>query len=221
MYKLYHYSLCPFSRMIRFILNEMQLEYILIEEKFWEYNEQFLQLNPAGTVPVMITKNGDALNHSHLILDYLLETYKPTFIFPEENSKLQTKKILLWYTEKFFLDCTKFFIQEKAVKYFHEKAQPNTNILGMARYNLGIHFDYTTYLLEQNTWLGGEKFSIADIAAATQFSSLDFLGEVQWSKIPQIKDWYSIVKSKPSFRPLLKERIAGILTPQHYTNLDF
>ena len=221
MYKLYHYSLCPFSRTIRFILNELQLEYVLLEEKFWEYNEQFLQINPAGSVPVMITKSGDILNHSYLIIDYIKSNYNTEFLFPTENNALEIKKIFLWFSEKFFIDCTKFFINEKAVKYFHEKAQPNTNTLGMARYNLNIHFDYLNYLLEQNTWLAGEKFSLADISAACQISVLDFLGEIQWSKIPQIKDWYSIIKSKPSFRSFLKERIPGILTPQHYSNLDF
>ncbi len=93
MYKLYHYSLCPFSRMIRFILNEIAVDYILVEQKFWEFDEQFLQINPAGTVPVLISKNGDVFNHSHLIIEYLIETYKPTFLFPEENSKLETKKV--------------------------------------------------------------------------------------------------------------------------------
>ncbi len=221
MYKLYHYAICPASRMIRIILSEVGAEYILLEEKYWDCSEKFLQINPMGSVPVLVQGNGVILNHTQLILEYIYANYNSDILYPEGNDMLETKKIHLWFHEKLQYDCTKFFIQEKFIAHFHHKCQPNANTLSLARYNLGVHLEYLAYLLESNAWISGDKMSLADITAATQISILDFLGEVCWSKIPTIKDWYCIIKSRPSFRPLLKERIVGIPTPKHYSELDF
>lgn len=221
MYKLYHYPLCPFSRTVRLVLNELMVEYVLFEEKFWEYNEKFLIMNNMGTVPVMITEKNIVLNHSQLILEYIYTNHKAEFIFPDENNILEMKKICIWFNEKLFFDCVKFLIQEKLIKSLYEKTQPNANIISSARYNLGIHFEYMTYLLEKNTWIAGERFSIADVVASSYISVLDYFGEIPWHKIPTIKDWYCIVKSRPSFRSLLRDNVVGLLPPKHYQMLDF
>ncbi|MGC1585362.1 MAG: glutathione S-transferase family protein, partial [Rhodomicrobium sp.] len=35
------------------------------------------------------------------------------------------------------------------------------------------------------------------------------------------KEWYARLKSRPSFRPLLNDRVPGINPPDSYANLDF
>ena len=221
MYKLYHYSIDPFSRVVRYILNEISADYILVEQNFWDCDEKFLRINNMGTVPVLLTDDGLVLNHHQLIVDYIYSKYEPDFFYPEDNDTLTIRKICIWFNEKFYLECTKYFLQEKLVKSLSSKEQPNTHILSLARYNLGIHLEYLSHLLERTSYLAGDKFSLADICCVMQISALDFVGEIQWSKIPQVKDWYCIIKSKPSFRSFLKERIVGIPTPSHYSVLDF
>lgn len=221
MYKLYHYPVCPFSVMIRFIFNELSIEYILIEEKFWDPSEKFLQMNYMGNLPVLVSKEGKVLNHYTLILEYILKTPSKDVLFPETINSLDAKKVCLWFNEKFYHDCSKFFLQEKLVNFLSSNSSPNNNVLSLARYNLSVHFEYISYLLSKNTWLAGEKFSIADITAAAHILVLDFFGEIPWGKIPEIKDWYCIIKSRPSFRNFLKERISGIITPPYYSQLDF
>ena len=54
MKKLYHFSLSPFCRKIRLVLGEKRVETELIEEKFWERRLQFLNINHAGAVPVLV-----------------------------------------------------------------------------------------------------------------------------------------------------------------------
>jgi glutathione S-transferase len=63
--------------------------------------------------------------------------------------------------------------------------------------------------------------SYADLAAAAQLSSVDFLGDVPWDEDEAARTWYSRMKSRPSFRPLLADRIAGIAPPDQYSDLDF
>ncbi len=62
---------------------------------------------------------------------------------------------------------------------------------------------------------------MADFAAAAHLSTLDFIGEVDWTISPAAKDWYARMKSRPSFRGVLADRVAGSTPPGHYADLDF
>jgi glutathione S-transferase len=62
---------------------------------------------------------------------------------------------------------------------------------------------------------------MADLAAAAQLSALDYIGDVDWALNDAAKEWYARIKSRPSFRPLLADRISSIAPPAHYDDLDF
>src|SRR5262249_14165668 len=55
---LYHQCLAPAARKVRVVLAEKNLEFTLKAEKYWERREEFLALNPAGEVPVLIEPDG-------------------------------------------------------------------------------------------------------------------------------------------------------------------
>jgi glutathione S-transferase len=44
---------------------------------------------------------------------------------------------------------------------------------------------------------------------------------VDWALNDATKEWYARIKSRPSFRPLLADRISGLAPPAHYDDLDF
>ena len=69
--------------------------------------------------------------------------------------------------------------------------------------------------------MGAKTFSLADIAAGAHISCLDFLGEINWKNWPVLKSWYQKFKSRPSVRPLLSDRMPGLVPPRHYADLDF
>ncbi len=50
---------------------------------------------------------------------------------------------------------------------------------------------------------------------------LDYLGEIDWTDYRAARDWYTRIKSRPSFRPLLADRVRGISPVSHYADLDF
>jgi len=68
---LLHYPLCAFSRSIRLALAECGIESTLVEERPWEWRAEFLELNPAGTLPVLVTDEGDPVAGEADILAYL------------------------------------------------------------------------------------------------------------------------------------------------------
>ena len=70
-------------------------------------------------------------------------------------------------------------------------------------------------------WLAGNELTYADLAAAAHLSAADYLGDVPWTEDEMAKNWYARVKSRPSFRPLLAETMAGIPPSKTYADLDF
>ena len=50
---------------------------------------------------------------------------------------------------------------------------------------------------------------------------LDYFGEIAWRIYPALKTWYMRLKSRPSFRPLLADRLPGMAPVEHYADLDF
>jgi glutathione S-transferase len=44
---------------------------------------------------------------------------------------------------------------------------------------------------------------------------------VDWSISPAARDWYARMKSRPSFRGVLADRVPGMTAPSHYADLDF
>ena len=80
---------------------------------------------------------------------------------------------------------------------------------------------YLEWLAASRDWLAGTSISYADLAAAAALSVLDFMGEIDWKTFPASRDWYMRIKSRPSFRPLLNDRIRGIAPSTQYADLDF
>ena len=67
---------------------------------------------------------------------------------------------------------------------------------------------------------GDRRLSYADLAAAAQISVADYLGGIDWAGHEQTRGWYSVFKSRPSFRPLLAERMEVIQPPSHYADVN-
>jgi glutathione S-transferase len=63
--------------------------------------------------------------------------------------------------------------------------------------------------------------SLADLSAAAHLSVTDYFGDIDWDRHPEARLWYAKIKSRPSFRDLLEDVVAGLAPSQHYTDLDF
>ena len=98
---------------------------------------------------------------------------------------------------------------------------PDAGAIRAARSNIKQHMKYTNWLAGTRNWLAGPRLSYADLAAAGTLSVLDYLGEIDWTDYASAKDWYTRLKSRPSFRPLLSDRVRGLSPVSHYADLDF
>ena len=219
---LYHLPLSAPSRKVRLALAEKGLIFALEIERIWERRVEFLSLNPAGEVPVLLEAEGATLVDAQVICEYLEETYAAIdLIGATPVQRAETRRLIGWFDHKFAAEVTENLVGEKYTKRLLGLGDPHAPAIRAGLANIHYHLEYIEYLCEQRRWLAGDEFSLADISAAAQLSVVDFIGDVPWDNHPEAKHWYALVKSRPSFRPLLADQVMGIQPAKHYADLDF
>jgi glutathione S-transferase len=218
---LYHSLLSAASRKVRVVLAEKNLDFTMKAEKPWERRPEFLALNPAGEVPVLI--DGDnVLAGTDAIVEYLDETYREKMLIGiNPLDRAEVRRLVAWFDIKMDREVTENLIGEKMMKRMIGEGQPNSQAIRAGHANLPHHLDYIGYLVDRRRWLAGDHFSVADITAAAHLSALDYLGDVPWDQHELAREWYARIKSRPSFRPILADHVPGLPPPKHYADLDF
>lgn len=226
-----HFRLCPRSRSIRLALQELGLETAFVEEKPWEWRAEFLALNPAGELPVLQTEGGPPLRGAYAISECLADVYdgdgdehRGVQLFPGSAAqRAEVRRLVDWFHGKFEREVTREVLEEKVYARLRggDSIAPDAEILRAVRANLRHHMSYLNFLAHERGWLAGDELSFADLAAAGHLSSLDYLGEVGFDGAPAAKSWYQRIKSRPSFRAILADRLPGTPPPASYADLDF
>ena len=219
---LYHLWLDPASRKVRLALGEKKLDFRMKVENTWERRPEFLAMNPAGEVPVLIEDGVGALADGAAICEYLDEVYpEPPLLGREPAARAEARRLVAWFDGKFAAEVSDNLVGEKVMKRFLGLGEPSTKAIRAGLANIHTHLEYIAWLAESRNWLAGNDLSLADLAAAARLSAVDYLGDVPWEDHPGAKAWYARLKSRPSFRPLLKDTIPGLPPPKHYANLHF
>jgi len=227
---LYHHPFCPFSRFVRLVMGEMGMDVDLIEEKVWERREGFLALNPAGTTPVLAEEQIAAVPGAAVIAEWLDETRGLALgdrrLLPESPlQRVEVRRLTAWFGEKFAEEVSVPLVQEKIYKRFMPPTlgggAPEPAAIRAAKSNIRYHMKYIGFLIRQRNWLAGERLSYADLMAAAHVSVVDYLGDVPWDEDASAREWYARVKSRPSFRTLIADRVVGMPPSPVYADLDF
>jgi glutathione S-transferase len=230
MLTLFHHPFCPHSRFVRVVLAEYGALARLVEERVWERREAFIELNPAGTTPVMIEEAGPPVPGAAVIAEYLDETRGPALgdrrlLAEDPAARVEVRRLLGWFLDKFYAEVTEALVTERVYRRHMPVDQgggpPDTNALRVARSNIRYHLAYIGWLAGSRNWLAGDRLSYADLAAAAHLSVADYLGDVPWTENEAAKIWYARVKSRPSFRPLLADSLPGVPASPTYADLDF
>ena len=218
---LYHLPFSANCRLVRIALAENKVSFRLVVEAIWERRDSFLALNPEGQVPVFINEQNLKICGASVIIEWLDENMDNSIIGSEIDIRCESRRIMNWFLNKFSNEIDNTIVYEKIMKGFIGKGNPDANILRVGRKNLKIHMEYIDWLSKNRDWLAGNEFTIADISAAANISIIDYLGEINWKEYSSVKDWYARIKSRPSFRTILEDKIPGLLPPKYYNDLDF
>ncbi|MFL5135652.1 MAG: glutathione S-transferase N-terminal domain-containing protein, partial [Microvirga sp.] len=70
---LHSYPFCPQSRFARLVFAELGLEPDVVEEKPWDRRIPYLEINPAGNLPLFLDDNGLAVPGPMGVAEYLDE----------------------------------------------------------------------------------------------------------------------------------------------------
>lgn len=218
---LYHHIFLPQCRRVRLALDEKSFGFSLQSQHFYQRDEAFLAINPAGSLPVLVLDNGAALCGAQIICEYLEETTEPPLLGPTPIFRAEVRRLCDWFEQKFENEVVNLIVGEKVYRRLAQQGEPDPRAIRAGVNNLHTHLQYMTWLLQHRHYLAGAILSLADLAAASQISTLDYLGEMPWTQFPDVKHWYSLLKHRPSFQRLLLDRLPGLPPQRQYTNLDF
>jgi len=223
MWQLYQFPICPFSRKVRLMLGEKGIAHEMVRESPWENRDEFMDLNPAGQTPVLVEESkGVVLIDSDAICEYFEETVEKAPMIPgTAANRAEVRRLVAWFDEGLYREVVKPLMDERMRKRLINRDAPDTKALREAMTAANAHLDYLDYLLDHRRWLAGPALSLADLTAAAHLSVADYLGGLAWRGHKQTTDWYSVMKSRPSFRPFLGERMEVITPPAHYDKVDF
>ena len=222
MWHLYHFALCPFSRKVQLSLGEKKIGYDLVNLYPWDAAEEFRHLNPAGRVPVLHdAEKRITLIDSTAICEYLEETVaERPLIIGSARARAEIRRLVALFDETFYGDITGPLLHEKMKKRLVLRQSPDSRTLREVTRLLHEHLDYIDWLVDNRRWLAGAQLSLADFAAAAQLSVVDYFDGIEWRGHDSAHGWYRVIKSRPSFAPLLRQKMDGIPPPKHYADVN-
>lgn len=221
---LYHTPLSPSCRKIRILLREKELDFELVSENVWERRKEFFVLNPSGEVPVLLEADGEVVVGNYAVMEYLEEAYRDNnkrFIGSSISERAEIRRLVEWFDHKFDVEVTQNILFEKVFKRLMRYGEPQSEAIRAGKQNILHHLDYIGYLTADHQYLAGDALTLADMAAASHLSALDYLGDVPWEHNAKAKEWYALMKSRPSIRAILVDRVPSRRPPEHYENPDF
>ncbi|MBN9554161.1 MAG: glutathione S-transferase family protein [Alphaproteobacteria bacterium] len=214
MRRLIHLMLSPSCRLARLILAEKR---VACDPTSAE--------DARNPMPVFIDQDGTRIEGIWALVDHL-ETHFPDHpLAPEDAGERRASlRWLDWALGPFHEQVTQRILYEKAAQRFTGapgRRAPDMNVIRAGRDELKLALAAIGRALEAGGNLSGRAPALGDLAVAAQLSGLDYFGEVPWGDFPAANEWYVRMKSRPSFRSILADRVPGQPPAAHYAELDF
>jgi glutathione S-transferase len=214
MRRLIHLTLSPPSRAVRLMLGEKRLSFDPVASD-----------DPHAHLPVFADLDGTVCTGLWAVIDHLEGTYPERPLIPEEAAaRAETLRWLDWAMGALSERATRKILYEKAAQRFTGAptiGAPDMNVIRQGREALKAVLPMIGKAAEANGNLVTRECLLADLAVAAHLSALDYFGEVPWTEYPAAGEWYVRIKSRPSFRTLLGDRLPGQPPVANYAELDF
>jgi GST-like protein len=158
-----------------------------------QFEEAFLALNPMAKVPVLCDPDGPAgdmpIFESGAILIYLAESYAPQFYPAEAPARWEVLKWLMLQVAQ---------IGPVFGQHSHYRLIDGIDYAaGRARRATAQLFRALERRLGQAPWLGGEAYSIADMATYPWAVRLRRYG-MEAAQFPRLLDWRARIEARPA-----------------------
>ncbi|CAG9797177.1 unnamed protein product [Chironomus riparius] len=194
--KLYYADILPQSRTALMTIRNLNIEVELIHVNFSRgenKNEEFLKLNPAGQVPVLVEDDGFILTESRAIIAYLVASR-------DENSSLYPlndpiKRALI--DERLHFDATTVF--HSHVQILHPMiANSDPKIPEEKKKILRNVLSVLNGFLDNKNWFTGESPTIADFSILSNLIVILCAG-IRIESYKNLSVWFSRCKGLTGF----------------------
>jgi glutathione S-transferase len=209
--KLIGASISPFVRKVRAFLAEKNLSYEHDQMVPFGVSDEYKLMHPLGKIPVL-TDADKVIPDSSAICVYLEKTQSEPALYPSDAYELARA---LWFEEfadTGILNGTIVLFQERLLgPVFFKRDGDEAKVEEALNEVLPPCFDYLERELGDNDWLVGNRFSIADIATATQFVNFAHgSGQVDAGSWPRLASYVERSLTRPSFKAIVEEEQAMI-----------
>jgi glutathione S-transferase len=178
----------------------------------------------AAHLPVFIDLDGTRCEGLWAIVDHLEGNYPDHPLVPEDAAaRGECFRLLDWAMGPFHDAVTRRIVYEKASQRFTGAAArraPDMEVVRAGREALKAALLTIGDTAERHGYLASRECTLGDLAVAAHISALDYFGEIPWAEFPLAAEWYVKMKSRPSFRSLLADRVPGQPPVSHYAELD-
>jgi glutathione S-transferase len=214
MRRLFHLLMSPSCRLVRLVLGEKRVPFELAAPP-----------DALAHVPAFADLDGVTATGLWAVIDHIESEYaEPALVPGDAPARAEVLRLFDWTMGNFHEETTRRIVFEKASAQYTgnvTRRSPNMETVRAGRDALRANLVRLGTLADTNGFLAGRDLTLADLALAAHLSALDYYGEIPWAEYPQLTDWYTRIKSRPSFRSLLSDRIPGQPPVAHYAELDF
>ncbi len=213
MRRLTHLPLSPRSRFARLLLGEKRLAYDSVTAE-----------DSHAHLPVFVDLDGTRCEGLWAIVDHVEGSYTDRPLMPEDDAaRAEALRLLDWAMGPLQEAVTRRIVFEKgAQRYTGAPARhaPDMEVIRKGRETLKEILALLGDAADRNGYLACRECTLGDLAVAAHISALDYFGEVPWKEFPSAAEWYVRMKSRPSFRSLLADRVPGQPPTSQYAELD-
>lgn len=218
---LYHVPFCPLSRKVWMGLREKRIPAESMVERIEAPSSGLISIDPLGTLPTLVDHD-IVCSGDYSAVEYLDEVYPtPLLTGTSPQVRAEVRRLISWADRILYNDVYITLFFERILKGRLFGGGPDSGILRDGKTALKEHMALIEKLADERKFLGGDAFSWADIAIATQLSCVDYFGDIPWDRFSAACVWYMKIKSRSSFRPFLELRVPGVPPASCYGNLDF
>ena len=224
MKRLWHWPIDPLARTVRLALAEKGWSFEPIVIKPWVSDLELAALAPGASAPALLDTDAEVRTSAVgtlAICEYIEEAQSAPRLLPfPPGERAETRRLWQW-SEESFAGINNTLLAERVSQWVRREHAPNSTALRQGAHALKNRMTFLDALAGERSYLAGRNLSIADLSVAAHLSAYDYFGDVPWDATPDLKAWYGRMKSRPSFRALLADRVDGAKPVKHYANLDF
>ena len=224
MKRLWHWPIDPLGRTVRLTLGEKRWSFEPITIRPWVSDLELAALAPGATAPAFLDTDAEmrvTAIGSLAICEYVEEAQSSPRLLPFAAAERSEARRLWQWSEESFAGINNTLLAERISQWVRREQAPNSAALRQGAHALKNRMTFLDALAGERTYLAGRNLTLADLSVAAHLSAYDYFGDVPWELTPDLKAWYVRIKSRPTFRPLLADRVDNVKPVKHYVDLVF